>query len=1355
VELGRIISVNPAMTSVVQRIHVPTTGGTAHRVGLGSPLPEEDNRRKSGGISLTSQAAPRRTSSPADFGFTKSPIPPPVAKKPDWLKRSLKKTPPPAPIRSSSISTVQTVQKGVVKDENTAVEMIKEAKVSTSDYLNMKRNTSASPSDIHPNFSSSVAPTHIDSSTQGHSNSNTSSIHSGSNGSAVYHSSKPIPIPDHSKSQTLQRNRTSMSPTSNHNGHDQTTGTSLSAASVSSGRRLHSSFSTSQPQLNKLDQHMLVKPRDRIRSILVEDATSIDDDPTSLQDDYGSSYNTSLMKMTHSDLQKHTIAVMMPMVPPPTAFSSGGIKPLLKHRSSSMGGDKTDGRQHVGSGISSNIASNVKKLEDSTESVAKLDPRDRAHTSPYHSRKDNAANRSSADRSEAEVNSLTLSDPIARAYRQHLMTKMEQGKRLGGGGGGGGEGMTARTSPGHHARATSTQGGSLTRTYPHAHQHQEVGSTGSWESTAKGMAGSGSVVRTTPQQHAFTSEKKDATSEDALRSGSPSIMESVRFFENVQVAQGQVGVYGTMPRTYNHHNSHGSLGEQGGGASSQSEWRKKAKSIDNLYLIHENSDADKEPLTVGNGFSPNFSRQGGARSAHSISGGEVWPSADTSNANIINPSFSSYSSSAGSSTMPSPHSQQASSSGSPPGIQSSNFGLSHQTNIASNNAVLKSLAPSSRTMNVATKPLTIGAADTKQEEVNELGPNEFMFFDYVTIHSSQLPKRVKITRALTNDANKLTLATGDLLDLHFIRKVKAVKFIDSHMTTLVMPINSSMKLSALYDPFGSDKMATIGFTFETAGSIMDLRDPPKVVAVKRSVTGATPESSLVQGEILVVQGMRNSYHGRLLRAFSLTTNLEKLLDESCRGDFTTEPALIKMALSDVLEHSILLPQKAVLHWQDCVAENAPAGAACSLQNPVTLKKFVIASYVVATPTINTHSRSREASLLEIYANVNIVVEELPALRDQRNTFLRVAQDLINSSAYKHAVPYFNCLDPASFSLQCTLSNLNSSSPPSYEIVAPRGVTVPPQKHAINAQKLLQSKPSSQEINERKLAAMEQKYAGLEEKVSGMSARLEEVCQRVEKIHVYLSKAQTAMNDHKRRLSSKPPEDITRRRSSSTGKHHSHSSSQRELSSSSSPLPPLPGSELRPPTGSAPKSSESSSTATTTGKFAATNKKLLHSSYSFEDTSDDVFVAKDTQPPVLHPKPQIVPSKSVAVMTTKQQKLQDEDGNLSATKLPTKQAASKPTEKTGAKKSSSSSSSVLSTSSSIRQSVDLSDFLLLDPSTKAKSAPANGDDHAQKLPQTSMQGDSSSTDGDLDISNWCSKIEDELTKLYNESIMTVP
>ena len=1397
------------MTSVVQHFRTSSTGGTAHRVELSSPLPEEDNNRDlSGRRSPAGQS--RRTSSLADFGPTKTPTPPPVAKKPDWLKkRSLKPTPPPAPVRSSSISTIQ---KSMGKDKKTMAELsetILEAEVLSSlDHPNVERKPSTPPrGDIHldSDSDSNAVPAHADSSALGHFNSNTMPAHSGSNGVAMSNSSKPVPIPA-PKSHTLQhqRHRTSVSPT---NGQDQTTGASAAiSGGVASGRRLHSSFSTSQPQLNKVDQHTLVKPRDRIRSILVGDITS-SDDPTSLQDDYGSSYNTSLMKMPHSDLQKHAIAVTMPVVPPTTVAAGTDV---AKHRSSSVGGDEETDEKY--DGISHNIISvgDGRKLEDSTGSV-KLDPRDRAHTSPYHSRRnDVTANRSSVDRGgegTTEVNPLSMSDPIARAYRQHLMTRMEQqGRKLG-------EGVaTAKTpsSPGNVAMATNT--------HPHNyhHHHQEVSFTRSWE---PGVAGKGvgtnyavGTAQTLPanvraksisnnpynqrsysqvnstvareasstdvsQPHSTISEKKGVDStEGVLRSGSPSIMESVRFFENVQVVaiQDQRGAstggssrghfYGTLPRTHSHHHyGHGSLN----GQKETAEWKNKAKSIDNLSISHEDDVVDGESFSSRNGFTL---QQGVAHSGHSVSSGEVWPPADITN--VVKQAPSSCSPSDGSSATPSPRPHHtplvqaaegyASCSGSSPGIH---FGLSHQTNTASiSNVVLKPLVPLGKPLKPSLRPNVGGHVAANHKEEQKLGPNEFLFFDYVAMHSSQFPRRVRITRALSNDVNKLSLSAGDSLDLHFTRKMKAVEFVDANKTTFAMPINSSMKISVFYDPFGSDKMAALGFTFKTAGCIMDLRNPPPVVAVRQSILGVTPETSLEQGEILMIQDVRNTYHGRLLRAFSLTANTEKLLDESCSGDFTTEPALIKMALSDILEHSVLLPQRAFLHFQDFAGtENAKPGSAASCSLLVTLKKFVVRSYVMATPVTKARSGSEKASLLEIDSTVDVVVEELPALEEQRNTFLQIAQNLINSSAHDHALPYLGCPDSVSHSLQLSLlANLNLSSQSAYEIAAPRGITIPPTKHVHNSTHKkalpLPSKASSRvTMNEQKLAAMEQKYANLEEKVSGMCSRLEDVCQKVEKIHNYLNKAQTAMNEHKRRLG-KPAEDIGRS-SSSTGKgqHGSHSS-QRESVSVSSPIPTQTGSELQPPTGSFPKSSFSSfsTTTTTTTEKSATTLQKFSSSNSLEDNSDDVFVAKDSKPPVLHPKPTVVPARCVAKeITTKQEQQGDDGGNVPVAKLPpTKQATRGPTEKAETGKSSSiSSSSKLSTSSSTRQSVDLSDFLLPDcSSTDSKSTPTSDND-PQKLPQLNV-GDNS-IDSELDISNWCSKIEDELTKLYNESIMAIP
>ena len=1229
-------------------------------------------------------------SPPPEFS-SKFSTPPPVAKKPDrLLTKKAKGTPPPAPTRSSSILTSRDFKNSSKESSPLASD---ESDYSSLDKLNVQRGMSVSVTSAHTNSY---------------------------------------------RSQTL-RNRTSLSPSQE--------SVSSSYNSLSEGRRIHSSFSTSQPQLNKIDHSMLVKPRDRIRSILVGDTT---EDDSNLEDDYGSGYNTTLMKLSHGDLHKHAIAVTTPVAPPPVSFP-------VSIKQATSDGDNADSTSQAGSGNDK-----VSPIEQPHTS-----PKERAHTSPYHSKQEEVDGDTTKS---TELTQLTMSDPIARAYRQHLMTKMEkQTKKVGYS-----EVPTTATSYAGHREVSFTRSwGPTTLPSGNPKSKSAVGMTNTLssqlqaldmpdsaiyppvdspaDSTQKNILSSGSSSYSNQmQQHKELDYGQDTKGQHkeivdgAHRSGSPSILESVRFFEKVQTTtQGQSGSgssysYGTMPRSRQQHYNHESSSTRYG-AAPRGEFRNKAKSIDNLSLSCESSEQEWSPMPK-QGFSPGLPRQDVVYPSQGTSSGgnnmgEVWATSSSHTGNLS----SSCSSSLGSCTPPQSRrvnftdfiaSGSSAPQGNPessPGVQTSKV----KVNPAQARVYPKSPVPPKKQLQAPVHLNNETSSSVDKTEERKLKPNEFPFPDYVSFHSTQLPKRVKVTRALSSDTNKVSLCVGDALDLHFVRKVKAVEVVDGSNTSFLIPMNSVAKLSIFYDPFGVEKMAGLGFCFKTAGAIMDLRTPPAVVATQQTVQGGDPESSLVKGEILVVHGVRNLFHGRLLKVFSLDTKSVKFLDENCDGSFTTDPACIRMTLSQIYENSILLPQKAILHPTNAIITDTVPDSLS--KNAVTLKKFTIHKFVVATPILCKREGSSVESdlLLDVDASVNIDIEEVEMAEEKQKVNLQVAQKLINSSAYKFSVPYLDFPDSFLHAAQCALlANLESKSPYGAKILPPHNISVPADisTHQENSPRSnTKSNPHVNDGTEQWLKSMEQKQALLEAKVSGMCDHLDDACQKVNKIFNYLNKAQTAMNEHKRLLSKS---DENRTRSTSLGRSvgsSKHSTSTRPFSQSIS------------------EGRTSNSLPKYLSEKSSTLPNLPSTSSSQDENSDEVFVPRGPKPAIL-PKPKIIPNK---VATTAKAK---DNANVVQEKVPVKRTSSGPVLNRDSKDGSSSSSK-LSTSSSTRPSVDLSEYLLPEPSAKTKTETLLD---CQISPTAMKQGEADiSIDGDIDIANWCSQIEDELTKLYNESILAIP
>lgn len=1193
---------------------------------------------------------------------------------------------------------------------------------------------------------------------------------------------------------------------------------------VKDSRRLRSILS-SQAQMNDTSQKSLLKPRDRLRSLLVDDSN--EEDKTSFKDDYGSSYNATLMKISHGDVHKHTVAVTTPLVP--------SISPQMGQSQAIMDTNISESSQEV-------PEHSPVKFE---EQIIPLN-RPRSHTSPLHSRREELDDIATyPDTAMADTNQLSLSNPISRAYRQHLVTRMEQDKLLGP------QGKPMRTNnlP-RESQSTQrldqvgiqelpTMSSNLSVSYsqldttcsPRAlpptssmprtlvsHSNQLSYTThnvnvfngvqqqnGTSNAPVKHSVSTTNTASPTSWDNGSYSTQKPRTSHSGY--GSPSTLEPVYFFEdapshvhgNSQAVAFSGQCYRTLPRSHRYQQHRVSTDPV---QNERKEVRKRANSVNNLINGEDKFATSQQDHSS---LSPNFSHMvypsgypQGVDGSGELYGNQFYKQQpDRYSSCSSSPSTLPTAFTAGpfSSSSPSPGGSQ----GSQPHDHANPAGLHHarhcspdlhmpchsartQTSQHSSEVkvpplVLKSPVHSKRTRRQSnpssyakaisvptpasgslivqsqvaargqgTDPHSHSNSEKQNSsefvEVNDKAgkrgkrgerkrnPKEFILADYISYHSSHFPKRVKITKGPCSDSPEATLSQGNVLDLHFVHQTKSVTMTDSNLIQYTVPMSTLATFSILYDPFSVEKVAISGFHFKTAGAVMDLKNPPAVMASTQFVDGGSSENSLEKGEVLILQGVKNFFHGRLLKVFSIKTKLVKFLDEHCTANFTTNPAMIKMALPQIYDSSILLPQKAILYPTNAMANFVPD----SMQTKaVMLKKFTVTKFVVATarPSVEMSSSS-ECPVLDLDVSLDVDVKEVVAIESEQKKMHRTTQNLANTFDETSVIPYVNTPNP---SLQLSLlTNLDPKSSMSYttEILPPNGITLPKvktniiQKSLFNSGSTLKQAPDAG--TEQRLKTIEAKQEKIETKVSSMCDRLDCIASKMDKIHTYLRNAQLTMNEHKKNEKNR----------SSLGA--SLSSPVSEENSTDFPL--------------------------TQPKFTLVRGKARHSlskladhpiSRSVDDNNDDVFVVKATKPLIL-PKPtNLVRKGQTATTVCKSQK----DNELTK-KETVKRSTSRPVHSTS-KERERSGSALSDTSTrpasfkrSWSGSNDLTEYLLPQTSS-SKPGKAMSDQLQRSTTQGSEENKSSggeNLDDDVDITNWCSQMEDELTKLYNDSILSL-
>ncbi|KAL5506589.1 hypothetical protein EMCRGX_G008268 [Ephydatia muelleri] len=212
----------------------------------------------------------------------------------------------------------------------------------------------------------------------------------------------------------------------------------------------------------------------------------------------------------------------------------------------------------------------------------------------------------------------------------------------------------------------------------------------------------------------------------------------------------------------------------------------------------------------------------------------------------------------------------------------------------------------------------------------ELPPGKdsaFSIDKFTTSYAHLLPTRVIVEQGYFDFERNFGVTTGEVYNLHFIKKVKSVSVSDSNSQRHVLPLNACVEYCLLHDPDGDRERARAGYTYRRAGDIMALKTLPAVVRAKSAYRGGDAASSVEALEMLVVLQVAKKHkfmRNRVLSVFSLTNSTKKALSEECEGNFSTDPYGTKLFLPEIIQHlPNAFPTTALMFVSPDVTHNIP------------------------------------------------------------------------------------------------------------------------------------------------------------------------------------------------------------------------------------------------------------------------------------------------------------------------------------------------------------------------------------------------------------------------------------------------
>ena len=285
--------------------------------------------------------------------------------------------------------------------------------------------------------------------------------------------------------------------------------------------------------------------------------------------------------------------------------------------------------------------------------------------------------------------------------------------------------------------------------------------------------------------------------------------------------------------------------------------------------------------------------------------------------------------------------------------------------------------------NISDTSLSTTPAKGNSEDFNNHGgsytENSMVLADFISKCSGALPLAVSIQTAESVSSQRL-VATRQCINfnVHFIKHSKVVIVHDQHGgECFSVPLNSSVKFGLLYQqPESNTDHATY---FETAGDIVNLKQLPYVVCATKQYHGGAQEKSVAAGEILFVRGIKKTKaigRGRCLKVNSINGD-EKLLASKCSGGFTTSPRECQLNLLEMIQHSIPLPQQAVLFSNTEISSYLPQ---TMIDNPITLDRIQGESSVIMTPR---DANEVESWMYDVSTEIKLWIRKLPLSTEEQ------------------------------------------------------------------------------------------------------------------------------------------------------------------------------------------------------------------------------------------------------------------------------------------------------------------------------------------------------------------------------------
>ena len=181
-------------------------------------------------------------------------------------------------------------------------------------------------------------------------------------------------------------------------------------------------------------------------------------------------------------------------------------------------------------------------------------------------------------------------------------------------------------------------------------------------------------------------------------------------------------------------------------------------------------------------------------------------------------------------------------------------------------------------------------------------PDELTLTKLVEKHQDLFPIRVHVCKGFYGPTERSSVSEGDIYNIHFVKKAKAVIVRDCSKVDYRIALNSSVKFGVLHNPEGNVQKALDGYKYPKVSDIMAMSPLPKAIRATVEFKGTAVDNTVEKNEIYITKEIKPNGNHRCLVVYSVTKSILKYLFESCEAHFSTKPYDVRLFLPEILEH---------------------------------------------------------------------------------------------------------------------------------------------------------------------------------------------------------------------------------------------------------------------------------------------------------------------------------------------------------------------------------------------------------------------------------------------------------------------